>query len=152
MGERVKNKFCVSDGITFASKEECNRYEYLKAQERAGEIQSLRRQVVYELIPAQYAESGQTYSRGAHAGEKKRGRLIERAVSYVADFVYVRDGKEVVEDVKGYTLTKDSRYQIFIIKRKLMLHIHGISVVEVKWNAKSKSWEELCRKQQSYPM
>jgi len=51
--------------------------------------------------------------------------LIERKVSYVADFVYARGNELVVEDVKGV------RTQEYIIKRKLMLHIHGIRIKEV---------------------
>ena len=43
----------------------------------------------------------------------------------MADFVYVRDGQTVVEDAKGVR-TKD-----YIIKRKLMLWLHGIRVQEV---------------------
>ena len=38
----------------------------------------------------------------------------EHPVTYKADFVYFKDGKEVVEDVKGYT-TED-----YILRRKMM--------------------------------
>jgi hypothetical protein len=50
---------------------------------------------------------------------------VERAVHYVADFVYKDNYKEIVEDAKGFR-TKD-----YIIKRKLMLFIHGIRIKEV---------------------
>ena len=55
----------------------------------------------------------------------RRGKLLEREVSYVADFVYTENGKRIVEDTKGFK-TKD-----YIIKRKLMLHVHGIRIKEV---------------------
>lgn len=52
-------------------------------------------------------------------------KLIERGVYYIADFVYYRDGEYIVEDTKGVR-TKD-----YIIKRKLMLYVHGIKIKEV---------------------
>ena len=53
--------------------------------------------------------------------------LIEREVSYIADFKYIQDGKMIVEDVKGYK--RGAAYQLFTIKRKLML-LKGIKVKE----------------------
>ena len=50
---------------------------------------------------------------------------MERPCTYVADFVYKEGGKTVVEDTKGFR-TKD-----YIIKRKLMLQVHGIRIKEV---------------------
>ena len=46
-------------------------------------------------------------------------------MTYAADFVYTEDGQTVVEDAKGV------RTKEYIIKRKLMLYIHGIQVKEV---------------------
>lgn len=97
------------DGITFDSRKEADRYAELKLLERSGAIHNLRRQVRYELIPAQ----------------KKDGKTIERACHYIADFVYEENGKTVVEDVKGY------RTKEYVLKRKLMLQVHGIEVREV---------------------
>jgi hypothetical protein len=65
--------------------------------------------VKFELIPSQ----------------RIGGKVAERACSYVADFVYMQDGKKVVEDTKGFK-TAD-----YIIKRKLMLWVHGIQVKEI---------------------
>lgn len=97
-------KKTVLDGITFASRKESKRYQELRLLERAGEIQDLSLQTPYELIPKQ---SG------------------ERACKYIADFVYMENGKQIVEDVKG------KRTPVYIIKRKLMLHVHGIKIREV---------------------
>lgn len=97
------------DGITFDSRKEADRYAELKLLERSGAIHNLRRQVRYELIPAQ----------------KKDGKTVERACHYIADFVYEENGKTVVEDVKGY------RTKEYVLKRKLMLQVHGIEVREV---------------------
>lgn len=104
----------VVDGITFDSKKEANRYRELKLLEKAGEICCLRLQVPFELIPAQYEETGEVYTKGANKGKPKRGKCIEKAVVYYADFVYQNMGSDrIVEDVKGM------RTPVYIIKRKL---------------------------------
>jgi hypothetical protein len=105
----------VVDGITFDSKKEADRYRELKLLERAGEICCLRLQVPFELIPAQYEETGEVYTKGKNKGKPKRGKCIEKAVTYIADFVYYNSDATVrtVEDVKGM------RTPVFIIKRKL---------------------------------
>ncbi len=92
--------------------------------QRAGEIFDLRTQVKYILIPAQ-REPDATGKRGGTI----KGKLLERECAYIADFVYKQNGVEIVEDVKGY---KDSTaYALFVIKRKLMLWVHGIKIKEV---------------------
>ena len=55
-----------------------------------------------------------------------RGTL-ERPVWYEADFVYQENGKTIVEDFKSSSTRTDS----YVIKRKLMLSVHGISIIEV---------------------
>lgn len=112
------------DGLTFDSLKEYRRWCELSILERAGEIAGLERQVKYILIPAQYAPDTMTAR-----GKIKRGKLLERECSYVADFRYTQNGETVVEDVKGYK--KGQAYSLFTMKRKLMLYFHGISVKEV---------------------
>lgn len=114
------------DGITFDSKKEYRRYMELSALEKAGAIQNLQRQVKYTLIPAQ-REPDTIGSRGGI----KKGKLIERECAYYADFVYIvtETGEKVVEDVKGYH--GGGAYEIFKIKRKLMLFIHNIKIKEI---------------------
>jgi hypothetical protein len=101
---KFKANKTILDGIQFDSKREAQRYSELKLLERAGVIQNLRLQVKFELIPKQQGE---------------------RACTYIADFVYEENGQTVVEDAKGMK-TKD-----YIIKRKLMLWIHGIKIREI---------------------
>ena len=119
----------TSDGLVFDSHKEARRWEELLLQHRAGMITEVRRQVEYELIPAQY----EYYPRYSKKGERlKDGRkLIERKVSYIADFVYTNadTGELKVEDVKGYK--QGGAYDVFVIKRKLMYAINGIKVDEV---------------------
>ena len=126
---KYNNKKIIVDGIKFDSKKEAKRYKELKTLERAGIIQDLQRQVKYVLIPAQYEPSGEIYTKGKEKGKPKKGKLIERECAYYADFVYTKNGKTVVEDVKGY---RDGQaYNLFTIKRKLMLYVHGIIVKEL---------------------
>ena len=103
------------DGEKFDSKKEAKRYAELQLMERTGQITDLRKQVKYVLIPSQTKSDG-----------KK-----EREIAYIADFVYKQDGKEIVEDVKGYRNPSSAPYAKFVLKRKLMLWVHGIEVQEV---------------------
>ena len=124
---KYHSKKTVIDGITFDSKKEAERYSELKRLERCGAISNLELQKVYELIPAQY----ELYERyGKNGNRLKDGkRCIERSCVYKADFVYIENGKIVVEDVKGYK--GGQAYSLFTIKRKLMLERYGIKVKEV---------------------
>ena len=101
---KYKNVKTTVDGIAFDSKKEAARYGELMLLAKAGAIQDPRLQVPFELIPKQ-------------AGE--------RAVRYIADFVYTENGKMIVEDVKGV------RTDVYKIKKKLMLAVHGIRIREV---------------------
>lgn len=95
------------DGIAFDSKREADRYLVLKGMEGDGLIEDLRRQVRYELVPA-FDVDGRHY----------------RPVYYVADFVYVEDGKEIVEDVKGM------RTDVYKLKSKLFARRYGMNIKE----------------------
>lgn len=113
------------DGIIFDSKKEGRRYQELKMLQKAGDISGLQRQVKYILIPAQREPD----TKGPRGGIIK-GKLLERECSYIADFVYKdTKGNTVVEDVKGYR--GGGAYEIFKIKRKLMLYVHGIKINEI---------------------
>lgn len=89
------------DGIIFDSRKEARRYQELRLFEIAGEIQELRRQVAFNLLPS-FRHRGKSY----------------RAIKYVADFVYVEDGREIVEDVKSPATRANRAYRI---KLKLLL-------------------------------
>ena len=99
------------DGVIFDSRKEAARWQELRLMLRAGVIDDLRRQVAFELIPRQMDGK----------------RVAERAVNYIADFVYTENGQTVVEDVKSLA----TRTPEYIIKRKLMRWVHGITVKEV---------------------
>lgn len=108
------------NGMVFDSKRECRRYQELEILQKIGEISELRTQVKFVLIPAQ-REPDTIGKRGG----KIKGDLIEREVSYIADFVYVENDKTVVEDAKGM------RTREYILKRKMMLYFYGIRIKEV---------------------
>ena len=120
------NKKVIVHGEVFDSKREAMRYYDLKFLEGIGAIRDLKRQVTYELIPVQREKSTKFYKKGRKKGQPIEGKIIEKAVTYRADFVYTdaATGKLVVEDAKGVR-TKD-----YIIKRKLMLYVHGIKIRE----------------------
>ncbi len=120
MRSKYGSKKITRDGMTFDSLKEYRRFCELSLLQRAGAITELKRQVEYELIPAQREPD----TVGVRGGVKK-GKVIEHAVKYVADFVYKENGKQIVEDTKGFK-TKD-----YIIKRKLMLWRHGIRIKEI---------------------
>lgn len=129
MYRKYNNRKIIVDGITFDSKKEAKRYKELKMLERVGIIQKLQRQVKYVLVPAQYERTDEVYTKGKDKGKPKKGRLIERECAYYADFVYSQNGNTIVEDVKGYR--NGQAYNLFVIKRKLMLYVHGIAVKEL---------------------
>ena len=99
----------------YASAKEARRAQALKLLEKAGQIRNLREQVRFTLIPSQRRPDG----------------TAERPVVYFADFAYEESGEGfhapwqlVVEDVKGF------RTPDYVIKRKLMLRVHGIAIRE----------------------
>ena len=98
---KYRNQHIIIDGIRFMSKKEGSRYLELRILQTAGEISDLRLQVPYQL------NKGGTHS------------LI-----YIADFVYIENGKEVVNDAKGY------RTEVYKKKRALMKKIYGIEIKE----------------------
>lgn len=127
----MANKYnAVRTAAGFDSKKEERRYTELALLQRAGKITNLKRQVKFVLIPAQRERSTERYTRGQNKGQLKPGKLIEKECSYYADFCYTDGtGKYVVEDVKGYR--GGGAYEVFKIKRKLMLKNYGIRIREV---------------------
>lgn len=115
MKTKYRNKKTVVNGISFDSLKEAKRYQELLLLEKAGAITDLQMQVKYVLIPSQ----------------RINGKVIERECAYKADFVYKENGETIVEDVKGYRDPASAGYAKFVIKRKLMLYVHGIRIREI---------------------
>ena|SRR3989442_143844 len=102
--DRSKYSAVPTDG--FASKREAHRYRELRLLERSGVITELECQVPFALHAA------------TAAGPVKVGK-------YVADFVYIENGRKVVEDAKGIRTT------LYQWKRKHFESEYGISITEV---------------------
>lgn len=121
-------KKITRNGETFDSLKEYRRFCQLSLLEKSGDITELRRQVVFPLIPTQREETCEVYTRGKNKGLPKPGKVLEKEVKYIADFVYTErpTGEVVVEDVKGVK-TKE-----YILKRKMMLYFHNIRIKEIE--------------------
>ena len=104
---KYKNTKVTIGAKTFDSKKEAKRYQELYSLTLGRHIQDLRLQVPFDLIPAQKIN-------GKH----------HRQVRYIADFVYLENGKQVVEDVKGY------RTREYAIKKRLMKLFYDIDIRE----------------------
>lgn len=100
-GNKYHAKQKTVDNIRFDSKREATRYQDLKLLEQAQGITALRCQVWFAL--------------------KVNDILVCR---YRADFCYVEDGREIVEDCKGF------RTDSYKIKAKLMQAVFGIIIRE----------------------
>ena len=85
----------------------------LKDEESRGMICNLKEQVSFELIPAQYV-----------IGFNGKPICARRAMKYKADFVYIRDGNEIVEDTKGFRTAEYKK------KARLMKRVLGIEILE----------------------
>lgn len=105
---KYRNEKCESGGVKFDSKREMKRWHELVQMQVRGEISELELQVPFVLAEPVVI-----------AGRKRP------ALRYVADFVYERDGRTVIEDVKG-RVTEGYR-----IKRHLMA-ARGLNIVEIK--------------------
>ncbi len=120
------NKAECRQGHIHDSRKEACRCNELHILQRCGEISSLQLQSKYVLIPAIREHTGEYYTKGAKKGQEKPGKVIELECAYFADFDYItKDGRHIVEDTKGM------RTKEYIIKRKLMLYVHGIRIQEV---------------------
>lgn len=98
---KYHNKKTEVDGYTFDSKKEARRYSELKLLESAGEIVNLQLQPKF-LLQDSFKYDGKTM----------------RKIEYIADFRYVENGKDVVEDVKSPITRK---HPVYSIKKKLLL-------------------------------
>ena len=120
------NKKVTLDGHTFDSRKEAKYYLYLKNLERQGAISNLRLQVPYEIVPAIY----ETQTVHLKTKDKTVEKCVQKAVHYLADFVYTvtETGKEEVVDVKSAATRED---KVYVLKKKMMRAFNGITITEV---------------------
>ena len=121
-GNKYKNEKVEFGGIKFDSKRERDRYMVLKDAERRGVISELKCQPKFTLIPAQYHEEAKQL--------KTKVKMVKKcdflAITYTGDFQYVKDGKVVVEDVKGMVTPE------YKLKEKMMAYFHHIIIRRIK--------------------
>lgn len=108
---KYHNKKCEYKGLKFDSLKERNHYIVLEHLEKTGQIKDLRRQVKFLLQPS----------------FKLNGKTI-RAINYIADFTYLKDGILVVVDVKSEITRKD---KVYILKKKMFQYKYGMDIAEV---------------------
>ena len=95
---KYSNKKVEVDGHKFDSKKEANRYLELKLQQKTGYISNLELQPEF-ILQDSFKSGGKAY----------------RAIKYIADFRYIKNGDVIIEDVKGMKTEK------YLIKKKLFL-------------------------------
>lgn len=117
-------KITTPDGQTFDSKKEKERYDTLRLLEKSGQIWNLQRQVKYILLPSVKEQVPAQLKTKVSYKEK----TLFKETAYYADFVYMENGEEVVEDVKASDSFQDPVYKL---KKKLMYMIHHIKIKEV---------------------
>jgi hypothetical protein len=105
---KKRSKFGAEKVDGYDSKKEKQRGSVLSLLEKQGIIKNLRRQVRYDLAPSFYVD----------------GVCVHKALFYKADFVYIDETGEVVEDVKG------CRTKEYIKKKNLMKRLKGINIKE----------------------
>ena len=105
---KYRNKPTIVGDVKLASKKEARRWQELQLLEKAGDISELTRQVVYWLM----------------AGDQELRYDSGRRAIYIADFVYRREGRVIIEDAKGV------RTNYYRLKKALMRSM-GYEIVEV---------------------
>lgn len=107
-------KKCVYNGITFDSTYERDRYIYLADLQKRGEIEGLRRQTRFLLIP----KVTHMVARPLKTKVKYVERIVENEADYHCDFLYKENGTYVIEEFKSNMTAKLTDY---ILRRKLMV-------------------------------
>ena len=123
-GNKYKNEKVEFDGIKFDSIRERDRYKFLKIKESEGIISCLTIKPNFMLIPGVYEEQ----IIHLKTKDKTVTKCIQRAIKYIGDFQYIKDGRRVVEDVKINPKLIPKEYKL---KEKMMYAIHKIKIKRV---------------------
>lgn len=121
---KYRNKKVVVDGVEFDSKKESQRFLVLKDAQDRGIISELTLQPQFELIP----KITEKVIEHKKTKDVIKERFVSHPITYIADFSYIKDGKEVVEDVKGSPKLIDG---VFKIKEKLFRWKFGFSLTRI---------------------
>lgn len=121
---KYNNKKVVYQGIKFDSERERDRYLVLNDAESRGIIQQLTVHPMFELIPPII----DIVTVQLKTKTTKKEKVIQRAITYKADFQYIKNGELVVEDVK---ISPDLIPKEYAIKEKLMFWRYRIKIKRV---------------------
>lgn len=125
-GKKYNNTKVEFDGIKFDSKKEMQRYLALKDAQEKGLISDLKLQVRFELIPAVKEE----YVEHLKTKDRIKTRTLQLPITYTCDFLYIKDGETIVEDVKASPKIA-SLDKSFILKEKLFRWKFGFSIKRI---------------------
>lgn len=125
-GKKYNNTKVEFDGIKFDSKKEMQRYLALKDAQEKGMISDLKLQVRFELIPAVKEE----YVEHLKTKDRIKTRTLQLPITYTCDFLYIKDGETIVEDVKASPKIA-SLDKSFILKEKLFRWKFGFSIKRI---------------------
>lgn len=113
----------------FDSKSEYELYLRFHQDELDGKITKLECKKAFELVPKK-----------TWWNNVKKRKDVVRELTYIADFVFERDGQKICVDCKGWKLKKDKETgkekwqvyydEIYKIKKKLFLWLHPEYVFE----------------------
>ena len=101
-GRKKAEEYCLNklldtkNIIEFDSELECKRYEYLLEKQKQGLISDLNHHLKIQLLPSFENYNGDTIP----------------PITYNVDLTYIENGNHVYEDVKGYSLQTDTRFEV----------------------------------------
>lgn len=99
-GKQRAEEYCLNNFLNpndiqkFDSRTECNRYEYLLAEQQKGRISNLAHHFTLKVQDEYVNFNGDTIP----------------PITYEADFIYKEGGRRIVEDVKGSEYFLDERF------------------------------------------
>ena len=146
-GRKKAEEYCLNNLldtkniIEFDSELECKRYEFLLEKQKQGLISDLNHHLKIQLLPSFENCNGDTIP----------------PITYNVDLTYIENGKHVYEDVKGYSLLTDTRFEVlkslFDYKYREKAYIKIVIYREKEWRewriGEKKKPSKLIKKQSS---
>lgn len=146
-GRKKAEEYCLNNLldtkniIEFDSELECKRYEYLLEKQKQGLISDLNHHLKIQLLPSFENYNGDTIP----------------PITYNVDLTYIENGVHVYEDVKGYSLLTDTRFEVikslFDYKYREKAYIKIVIYREKEWRewriGEKKKPSKLIKKQSS---
>jgi hypothetical protein len=121
---KYHNRKCEYADIRFDSERERDAYIYLENLLNEGRISNLQVHPQWELIPT----IKEQYVKHLKTKDKICERVVQRAITYAADFQFDYNGQTFYFDVKisKFLLPKE-----YILKVKMLRYLKGIVINEI---------------------